>query len=86
MLGEHKETDVDGVSYYDVRGIRRVLMNELGSQQGALMSGQLTLILEVRCVCRRLCLCTVSLLVLQVLLYPCIFVSVTSLTVSLYLC
>ncbi|KAK7106896.1 nuclear pore complex protein Nup205-like [Littorina saxatilis] len=46
VLSSHEVTDPEGVTYYDVRALRRLLIAELDSQQGPMMAGQRPLILE----------------------------------------
>ena len=47
VLCSHEVTDAEGVAYYDVRALRRLLIAELDSQQGPMMSGQRPHILKV---------------------------------------
>ena len=56
VLSSHEVTDAEGVAYYDVRALRRLLIAELDSQQGPMMSGQRPHILKVGfCSSRRAC-------------------------------
>ena len=47
VLSSQEVTDAEGVAYYDMRALRRLLIAELDSQQGPMMAGQRPLILEV---------------------------------------
>lgn len=47
VLSNHEVQDAEGVAYYDVRSLRRLLIAELDNQQGPMMSGQRPLIMEV---------------------------------------
>ncbi|XP_025098310.1 nuclear pore complex protein Nup205-like isoform X3 [Pomacea canaliculata] len=46
VLSNHEVQDAEGVAYYDVRSLRRLLIAELDNQQGPMMSGQRPLIME----------------------------------------
>nr|KAG5691714.1 hypothetical protein BaRGS_010217 [Batillaria attramentaria] len=46
VLSSHEVLDAEGVSYYNVRALRRLLIAELNNQQGPMMAGQRPLIME----------------------------------------
>lgn len=53
VIAKCERESEQGVSYYDIKALHRILMNEINNLQGTTMAGQRSLVMEVRC-CHRM--------------------------------